>query len=374
MTLDMEKNDGRPRICMIVQQRDVKGGIAAVTNGYYGSVLEQDYNLRYIESYCDESKLKMIRKAIRAYIEFSKVLKEFRPELVHIHSSFGGSFYRMQPFIYMARSKGIPVIDHCHGADFDAFYTKASRSKKKRVKKVFDNFAKVIVLSDEWKNKLLNFVPENKLVVIQNYCKPKSEEFVNELIDERFEKKQVLFLGEIGKRKGGYDFADIVKAAVKENPEISFIFGGSGSKEDEKSIKDKIDALGVSSRVSFPGWVRNSEKEKLLKESGVFLLPSYQEGLPMAILDTMAYGLPIVSTNVGGIPWLVKNGENGYTFEPGDAEQIGKGIARLFQDAGFYRMCSLKSLEIATNNFGFDVHISNLEKVYNDILDMKEDI
>ncbi|WP_242840765.1 glycosyltransferase family 4 protein [Butyrivibrio proteoclasticus] len=353
---------------MIVQQKDVKGGIAAVTNGYYGSILEQDYNIRYIESYCDKSTFKMIKKAIGAYIEFSKMLKEFKPELIHIHSSFGGSFYRMQPFIYMAKRRGVPIVDHCHGADFDTFYVKASEKKKRRIKKVFGNFSKVIVLSDEWKEKLLNILPEEKLVVIQNYCKPQSEDFVESMVDSRFDKKQVLFLGELGKRKGGYDFASIVEATVKRNPDVSFVFGGSGTKEDEKNIKDSIDERGISSYVLFPGWVRNEEKDKYLRESGIFLLPSYQEGLPMAILDAMAYGLPVISTNVGGIPQLIHQDVSGYIHEPGDAESMGESISRVFEKETFYKELSKNSLKIASEGFGFDVHIGKLEKVYNAIL------
>ena len=195
---------------MIVQQPDVKGGIAAVTNGYYGSSLEDKYQIRYVESYCDGSKFKKLKKAISAYIEFSRVLKTFKPELVHMHTSFGPSFYRLQPFLFMAKKRGIPVVDHCHGADFDTFYLKASDKKKARVSKVFNSFNKVIVLSDEWKERFAGIVPADRLVVIENYCKLQPEDFVKEAADKRFEGKKVLFLGELGERKGGYDFGNIV--------------------------------------------------------------------------------------------------------------------------------------------------------------------
>ena len=83
---------------------------------------------------------------------------------------------------------------------------------------------------------------------------------------------------------------------------------------------------GLMEKCLFPGWVRDAEKDKLLQESTLFMLPSYQEGLPMAILDAMAYGLPIVSTYVGGIPQLIQNGESGYLAQPGDCQAIADGI------------------------------------------------
>lgn len=60
--------------------------------------------------------------------------------------------------------------------------------------------------------------------------------------------------------------------------------------------------------VEFPGWIRNEQKKQYLREADIFLLPSYNEGMPMAILDAMGCGLPIVSTDVGGIPKIVRQG------------------------------------------------------------------
>lgn len=360
--------ENKHRVCMIVQQRDVKGGIAAVTNGYYNSKIETDYDVRYVESYCDTSRVKMVLKALGAYREFSSVLKEFKPELVHIHSSFGGSFYRMQPFIYMARKRGIPILNHCHGADFETFYVKASDKKKSRIKDVFSNFTKMVVLSEEWKERLSAIFPKERMVVINNYCKPRPQSEIEKQLEKRFAARQILFLGELGHRKGGYDFAGIVEKVVKRYPDVRFIFAGSGSKEDESNIRGLIEKSGVSENCLFPGWIRGETKDKLLQESTAFILPSYQEGLPMAILDAMAYGLPVVSTNVGGIPQLILNGENGYTAEPGDCETIADEICRIMDSIETYKKLSTESYRVARGKFGFDAHLSKLEAVYDELL------
>lgn len=110
---------GRKKVCMIVQDKMVKGGIAAVINGYYGSVLEDKYHMIYVESYKDGGKLTKIIKGVQGYLKFAKVLAFEHPDLVHIHSSFGPSFYRKLPFIYMASIAKVPIINHIHGADFD---------------------------------------------------------------------------------------------------------------------------------------------------------------------------------------------------------------------------------------------------------------
>lgn len=103
------------RVCMIVPNRMVKGGIAAVVNGYRGSQLEKDYEITYVESYKDGSKFDKLLKGICGYFHFAYVLMFHKPDVVHIHSSFGPSFYRKMPFIYMASWRKIPIVNHIHG-------------------------------------------------------------------------------------------------------------------------------------------------------------------------------------------------------------------------------------------------------------------
>ena len=97
-------------------------------------------------------------------------------------------------------------------------------------------------------------------------------------------------------------------------------------------IKKLIDEKGISDNVEFPGWVRGDTKDKLLRKADVFFLPSYNEGMPMSVLDAMGYGLPVVSTNVGGIPKIVHDGENGYCCDPGDVNRFAKGITEILLD------------------------------------------
>ena len=352
---------------MIVQQPDVKGGIAAVMSGYYGSRLEEDFDIRYVESYCDKGFVRMVLKAFKAYVRFFFLIRSFKPQLIHMHTSFGGSFYRMQPFLYMAKKRGIPVVDHLHGADFESFYVNASDKKKAKIRKVYGLCSKMIVLSDEWKANMLQVYDSDRIEVVENYCKPQDEGKIEALMEKRFAGKQVLFLGELGKRKGGYDFAKIAEGVLGKDKDVRFVFCGSGSEADEKAIKDSV-ALAAKDRAVFPGWVRGKDKEKLLEESAVFLLPSYNEGLPMSVLDAMAYGLPVVSTTVGGIPQIVRNGENGYVNKPGDCAAMADSINRILAERAGYIDMSKKSLAIAKGSYSFDVHVKKIEEIYGSVI------
>ena len=355
----------KKRICMVVQDPMVKGGIAAVVNGYRGSKLEADYDITYVESYKDGGKAAKLLKALCGYMSFVKVLLFNKPDIVHIHSSFGPSFFRKIPFIYMASWAKIPIINHIHGAEFDEFYLHANDKKKRLIKKTYLKCTKLIALSQEWKENLSLIVPEDKIEIIENYSMVNYPAF-----DEKIKRKSnntVLFLGELGKRKGCYDIAQTALTVSQKIPNVKFILAGSGTPEDEGNIKKSFMDLKIQDLVEFTGWVRDKEKDELLRKSDIFFLPSYNEGMPMSILDAMGYGLPIVSTNVGGIPKIVKNEENGYTVKAGDIDGFANAIISILSDDEKRKNFSRNSYDVASSKYSLDKHIEEIERVYENL-------
>ena len=130
--------------------------------------------------------------------------------------------------------------------------------------------------------------------------------------------------------------------------------------------------LGISANVDFPGWVQNDAKDKLFRESKLFLLPSYTEAMPMSILEAMGYGLPIVSTNVGGIPQLVKHGYNGYLYAPGSIDEMSSSIICLLQDEDKVLNFGKNSFDIIKNDYSLGKHIENIIRVYEEIINENE--
>lgn len=349
-------------ICMIVQTPAVMGGIAAVVNGYRDSKLEKEFTIHYVESYKDGSKFAKFLKAFFGFLQFVKVIIFVKPSLVHIHSSFGASFYRKLPFIYFASYKGIPIINHIHGADFETFYSNASRKKKNLINKTYNKCSKLIALSVEGKEDLKLIVPEENIEVIHNYSTPHLGAL--QARRDRDLNNQILFLGEIGARKGCYDIPTVVEKVSKVIPNVKFVLAGMG---DIEQINTLFEEKGVSQNVEFPGWVRGESKDQLLRESDIFFLPSYNEGMPMAILDAMGYGLPIISTNVGGIPQIVQQDKNGYTFEPGDTDGFANYMIELLLNKERLYKFGECSYEIVKEKFSLKLHLQSLEELYTNV-------
>lgn len=351
---------------MVVPNSMVKGGIAAVVNGYRCSQLEKDYEIIYVESYKDGSKISKLLKGIIGYFHFAKVLLIDRPDIIHIHSSFGPSFYRKMPFIYMASWAKKQIINHIHGADFDEFYVNASEKKKAQIKKTYGKCSKLIALSTEWKDRLKKIVPEDKIEIIENYSILHEDAFQERM--NRSCNNQVLFLGELGHRKGCYDIPAVVERVAKEVPDVKFILCGAGSETDETAIKKLFKEKGVEVNATFPGWVRNERKDQVLRDADVFFLPSYNEGMPMSVLDAMGYGLPVVSTNVGGIPQIVHDGENGTCCDAGDIDRLAGGLISLLTDDWQRHSAASASMRIAENGYSLEVHLKILEKIYEGLI------
>lgn len=344
---------------MIVPNPFVQGGIASVVNGYKGSSLEKEFQITYVESYCDGSKTQKFIKACKGYWVFFMILisKKNKPDIVHIHSSFGPSFYRKMPFILFSYWFRVPIINHIHGADFDTFFIKASNRKRNIIKKIYELCDVFIVLSEQWRLNIAQIVCEDKIYVVENYA------ILPDIIDRKKQNNQVLFIGELGDRKGCFDIPKIWKLVKESVPDAKLVMAGAGKKEEliETFCKE---GFVVDESLSFPGWVRGIEKERVFQESTVLLFPSYNEGMPMAVLEAMAYQLGIVTTNVGGIPKLIESQKSGYLFEPGEIKKMAQAVVCLLENKEQCASYGKNARETVFLHYSLEAHIKKISNLY----------
>ena len=309
-----------PRVLMIGPGRNVMGGISTVVNSYFDLRLNERVELRYIASMEDGNKIKKLWVASKAYLEFRKCLKDF--DIVHVHMAAQASFTRKGIFIRLAKKAGKKIIIHQHAADFDDYFFKQSDElKRQQIKEVFAMADRVIVLSEEWADFFGKHVCDEKKIAIVH----------NGVVIPNYEKtdytdQNVLFLGRLGERKGAYDLLKVIPDVLKRIPNARFFFGGDGEVERCKELAEKT---GIADNVSFLGWIRDTEKEEYLKKCSTFVLPSYHEGMPMSVLESMSYGLATISTNAGGIPQIISQGIDGYRVEAGDLKELETTLVRV---------------------------------------------
>ena len=347
------------KVCMIVPSFSAKGGITSVVKGYKGSVLEEAYEVKYIETYCEGTKVKKLFKALKGYNSFRKLIKNDKPDIIHIHSSFGASFFRKKLFIDLGARKKIPIINHIHGSEIEKLYVNAPKWKRKIIERTLDKCSLIITLSKETREKLAVVKTKTEVEVLSNYSTPHPI---------RFECREnvVLFLGFITRLKGCFDIPEVVLNVVNEFPNVKFILAGVG---EDKAIKAILESKNIANKVEFPGWIQDEKKELVFNKSSIFFLPSYTEAMPVSILESMGYGLPIVATNVGGIPQLVRDGENGFLHNPGDCVEMANSIVRLLKDPNLLKKMGEESYRIALSEYSKDNHINKLMQIYRKVIE-----
>jgi glycosyltransferase involved in cell wall biosynthesis len=140
---------------------------------------------------------------------------------------------------------------------------------------------------------------------------------------------QLLALGELGPRKGTPEILAALASSVLQSRSWLAILAGNGPVAD---YRVEIERLGLTDRITLPGWVESEQAWRLLLQSDVLLLPSQLEGLPVAILEAMAAGVVVITTPVGAIPDAIVDGETGLLVPVGDALALSTAIARLIDD------------------------------------------
>lgn len=171
----------------------------------------------------------------------------------------------------------------------------------------------------------------------------------------------ILYAGTVNERKG---YADLIRAfakIAKAFPDWRVVFAGNGEIEQGKSLAKE---LGIENQIEFVGWVSGEEKEALFRAASIFCLPSYAEGFPMAVLDAWAYGLPVITTPVGGIPDVADDGENMLLFSPGHIDKLADNISRLITNNDLRNKIASASIEFAKGKFNVYTVNRQLGEIY----------
>ncbi len=305
---------------------DSEGGIKSVVSRIV-PVLEgrDDIDITWIASQRSGSA---IAKILCFFKGLAQALLRFpRTDVVHLHGSVRLSLFRKSAFIWLARLMRCRVIYHFH-APQTVFETAFARSGLERwyALAVLRQCDAIVVLSDSWETIVRKALPDARIVVIYNPVMDTDRP----VADNRADSADVLYLAHLIRRKG---FDDLIKAfveVVEQVPRARLVFCGSGETEYARELARE---LGILDNLVFHGWIEESEIAGALSTAAVFCLPSYDEGLPMGILEAMSSGVAVVTTPVGGVPDVLTHEHNALLVQPGDIPDLGKQLARLLLDS-----------------------------------------
>ncbi len=259
----------------------------------------------------------------------SHVVKEIRPELVYITPNAGGkAFFKDFIVVQMLKSMGCKVIAHYHNKGVSAYQSKWIYNFL--YKRFFSNL-KVILLAETLYKDIAKYVKREDVYICPNgipsSCKEEMEARRNNVIPH------LLFLSNLLISKGVIVLLDALK--ILKEKEYTFVcqfIGGETAEINAVQFFEEVNKRELSDLVTYVGRKVREEKEAFFRQADIFVFPTYYETFGLVNLEAMEYKLPVISTNEGGIPDIVKDGENGLICEKQNPVSLADCIAKLLDN------------------------------------------
>ena len=259
----------------------------------------------------------------------SHVVKEIRPELVYITPNAGGkAFFKDFIVVQMLKSMGCKIIAHYHNKGVSAYQSKWIYNFL--YKRFFSNL-KVILLAENLYKDIDKYVKREDVYICPNgipsSCKEEMEARRNNVIPH------LLFLSNLLISKGVIVLLDALK--ILKEKEYTFVcqfIGGETAEINAVQFFEEVNKRELSDLVTYVGRKVREEKEAFFRQADIFVFPTYYETFGLVNLEAMEYKLPVISTNEGGIPDIVKDGENGLICEKQNPVSLADCIAKLLDD------------------------------------------
>lgn len=276
--------------------------------------------------------------------------------------------------ILLLRGLGVPVVVHLHGAHFRRMYEGSPGVLKGLVRSALRRVDAVIVLGDSLRQIFDGLVDQERIHVVPNGI-PASwvpdEEF-QALQRERAMRKgmplRVLYLSNLVSSKGYLDLLHAIAHCRRLGVPVFATFAGAWMDSSRTLAETIVCREHIGDVVAFVGPVSGDEKRRLLGETDVFVLPAYNEGQPIAILEAMAFGLPVISTAAGCITDMVRDGYNGYIVPTQDPVAIARRLAALYYDPVGRLEMGARSRELYKENFTAEKMLGLLQAVLHKVL------
>ena len=321
------------------------GGISTVLNDMLASSLSNKIEPILFDTSKrtspDRTLLQGIKSQLGIIREYIAMIRKERPDMVHIHSGGGRDFFRKSIDVILARLLRTKVVFHNKGGDFNLFVESRTFIGRAYVKFVLRRCARVLVLSQWWKDFHSRLLPADRISILYNgvdsrpYERKMHRNKACHILGIPKDRIVFLMMGVKGKRKGIYDIVEAAPLVKRMDSSALLLLVGpdedvaKGATEELEQLRKE---LAVEDMVDMRGEADERARFLYFAAADCFLLPSYAENSPVAIIEAMAAKLPVISTTVGAIPELIDDGKTGLLIEPGRPGEIAEAVVKLSKD------------------------------------------
>lgn len=253
-----------------------------------------------------------------------------RLRMIHVNFGDRGSAVRKGVLILLTRAIGVPIVLHLHAVLLEDDYRSASPWLRWAIRQPFRAATRVIVLGERWRHWLADDlgIAEERIHVVWNGVP--IDAVTSRVHDGSQDLFRIVFVGNLLERKGVSDLLAALALLKESQVRWHARLLGGGAVPHYRGLADALDLS--SEQVAFEGWVDYDQTRAAIATADMLVLPSYQEGLPLVILEALGLGTPVLCTPVGAIPEVLTDGVTALFCTPGDVHSIAAALARLIED------------------------------------------
>jgi len=317
----------RPRVLHMGPDPATGGGMAAALRALLESPLGKRYELEVDPTYREAEPLGRLVIYCRALAHLIGWSLCGRGRIVHVHATVRGSMYRKAVCVLVAKALRRRVVLHVHSGAGDIADFRAGRSRLSLAlfRAAFGAADAVLAVSAKSADALARAYGMQPPAVVPNAA-PAVAAFERPPAADG--ELRVAYLGGFANpAKGGDVMLAALERALPAVPGLEMTMAGPGDLPPAG-----IELVREHPRLCWAGWLEAPERDELLRTAQVLLMPSRSEGSPMALLEAMAFGLATVATEVGGIPELVVDGEEGLLVPSEDPTALAEALSGLVRD------------------------------------------
>lgn len=266
----------------------------------------------------------------------------------------------------------LPVGFWCIGTDVNDV-AQCGRINSYLTKKCLIKSDIVITESKDLENKVRRFSTHSlnvktfyKGIDLSNFQNLPSKSDLIEKLGLDNKRRYILFAGRLIYDKGIYELADAFAIVSRKYPDVDLIFVGEFLEKERLEIKLRDE--GILDRVLFKGIVTHKEVAYYMKLSDLLVLPTWAEGLPNVVMESMALGLPVVASNVGGIPEIIKDGINGLLVQAKNSSELTSAIMRMMNDVELRKQCIANARNLIFEKFDVKKNVNQLYEILENML------
>jgi glycosyltransferase involved in cell wall biosynthesis len=310
------------RIVMLGAAPETRGAIASVVETYRAAGLFERWPIGYVATHGDGAPLDRLAIWRKAAAALAGEIAAQRKLVVHLHTT-PRRLWTDGVFLSAALLARAPVLLHLHGGGLDNLYDRAGTPGRAILPPFLDRAAYVGVNSEPLRSWIGKLTRRANVVMLPDPV------VVPPSADANCVPNLVLFLGRLEAASGVLDLVEAVASVRINIPDVRLVCAGEG---DRHAVERHAERLGIADAVKFTGWVGPSGKRALLESAAALALPSYQDGIPMSLLEAMAAGVPVIASRLGGVTDVVVDGLSGFLVAPGDKATLARTLRRVLLD------------------------------------------